>query len=281
MTETQSPVTAPPRTRDPLEAARVNDDAVEAFRRDHPDTLAPVAVVIPAYNEGASVAAVVATVPKRLCALDVEVIVVDDGSGDDTAAQARRAGARVASLRANTGQGNAFKVGYRLAVVGGAQYIATADADGQFDPQELDRLLTMVVSGEADFVTGSRRLGVAHTDDQVRAAGVVVYARLISILTGVRITDPANGLRAMRAEVAARLDLRQMQYQSSEVLISVIANGFRVKEAPVTMHKRKEGGSKKGGNLVYGYRFGKVIVTTWWRLRPVARRNVPARQGLW
>ncbi len=284
MTDINTPAaapSAPPRTRDRLEAARVNDEAVERFRREHPETLPPVTVVIPAYNEGASVARVVATVPGQLCGFDVAVLVVDDGSADDTAEQARRAGALVAPLGANTGQGNAFKVAYRLACTGGARYIATADADGQFDPPELERLLSMIVAGEADFVTGSRRLGVAHTDDSVRALGVVVFGRLISVLTGVRITDPANGLRAMRAEVASALDLRQMQYQSSELLISVIANGFRVREAPVTMRKRNEGASKKGGNLVYGWRFTKVVVTTWWRLRPLARENLPARQGLW
>lgn len=285
MTETSGPAAdarpAPIRTRDPIEAAGVNDDAVAAFQAEHPDPLAEVVVVIPAYNEGASVAGVVATVPKELAGSPVDVLVVDDGSGDDTAERARAGGALVTRLRANTGQGNAFKVAYRIACAGGARYIATADADGQFDPKELDGLLRMVVDGRADFVTGSRRLGVAHTDDSVRALGVVVFGTLISVLTGVRITDPANGLRAMRSEVVAAVDLRQMQYQSSDLLINAIAHGFRVAEAPVTMHKRTEGASKKGGNLAYGWRFTKVVFSTWWRLRPVARRNLPARQGLW
>ncbi len=259
----------------------MNDDAVAAFRREHPDRLAEVVVVIPAYNEGASVAGVVSSVPARLAGMPVDVLVVDDGSADDTGARAREAGALVATLRANTGQGNAFKVAYRVACAGGARYVATADADGQFDPKELDAMVAMLADDRADFVTGSRRLGVAHTDDSVRALGVVVFGTLISILTGVRVTDPANGLRAMRAEVAATVELRQMQYQSSELLIGAIANGFRVLEAPVTMRKRHVGASKKGGNLVYGWRFTKVVLSTWWRLRAVARRNLPARQGLW
>jgi glycosyltransferase involved in cell wall biosynthesis len=271
----------PPRTRDPVEAQAVNDDAVADFRRAHPDRLAEVVVVIPAYNEGASVARVVSSVPDHLAGMPVDVLIVDDGSADDTAARARQAGALVATLRANTGQGNAFKVAYRVACAGGARYVATADADGQFDPKELDTMVAMLADGRADFVTGSRRLGVAHTDDSVRALGVVVFGTLISLLTGVRVTDPANGLRAMRAEVAATVDLRQMQYQSSELLIGAIANGFRVREAPVTMHKRHQGHSKKGGNLAYGWRFTKVVFSTWWRLRAVARRNLPARQGLW
>lgn len=285
MTETTGraaePRPAPPRTRDPIEAARVGHEAMTAFRAEHPGQLAPVVVVIPAYNEEPSVAGVVASVPERLAGMDVSVLVVDDGSADATADAARAAGAAVATLRANTGQGNAFKVAYRIACEAGARYIATADADGQFDPRELDAMLRSVVSDRADFVTGSRRLGVAHTDDTVRALGVVVFGALISILTGIRVTDPANGLRAMRAEVAATVELRQMQYQSSELLIATIAHGFRVREAPVTMAKRSDGASKKGGNLVYGWRFTKVVLSTWWRLRPVARQNLPARQGLW
>ncbi len=238
-------------------------------------------VVIPALNEAGAVGNVVKTVPSQLCGLGVDVLVVDDGSRDATTAEAARAGALVATMPRNTGQGSAFKLGYRLACERGASYIATADADGQFDPLELNRLIELLVSGEADLVTGSRRLGQAHTTDSVRAWGVVVFGHLISILTGVRITDPANGLRAMRAEVAASLDLVQAQYQSSELLIRTIANGFRVKEVPVTMYKRAEGTSKKGGNLSYGWRFSRVVLGTWWSARHAARRNMGRPRGLW
>jgi glycosyltransferase involved in cell wall biosynthesis len=275
-------VTGTPRplTNDPG-MVRVSDAAADAFLQAHPGTGAPVIVIIPALNEAATVADVVATVPDQLCGLDVDVLVIDDGSDDDTAAKAAGAGALVASLSTNTGQGNAFKLGYRLAGARGATYIATADADGQFDPAELARLVQLLISGQADLVTGSRRLGQTHTKDSVRAVGVVVFGRILSLLTGVWITDPANGLRAMRAEVAASLDMQQPQYQSSELLIRAIANGYRVKEVPVTMFLRKTGTSKKGGNFVYGLRFTRVVVTTWWKVRPTAKKNLPARQGLW
>jgi len=241
-----------------------------------------VVVVIPALNEAGAVGDVVRAVPRQLCGLEAEVLVVDDGSSDTTAKEAALAGALVARMTTNTGQGSAFKLGYKLACQRGASYIATADADGQFDPAELSRLLQPLVSGEADFVTGSRRLGQAYTTDSVRAAGIVVFGKLISILTGVRITDPANGLRAMRAEVAGKADLVQAQYQSSELIIRTIANGFRVREAPVTMYKRPAGATRKGGNLSYGWRFTKVVVGTWWSSRHVARTNLPAgRRGLW
>jgi len=260
---------------------QVNEAAARAFLDEHPGKGAPVVVVIPALNESGSIGGVVKTVPDHICDLDVDVIVVNDGSTDATAAEAAEAGAMVATLGRNTGQGNAFKVGYRLALERRATYITTADADGQFDPTELPRLVKLLIDGEADLVTGSRRLGQAHTTDSVRAWGVVVFGRVISILTGVRITDPANGLRAMRAAVAASLDLQQPQYQSSELLIRTIANGYRVKEVPVTMYKRAGGQTKKGGNLLYGYRFSRVVFGTWWATRAQARKNIPKRQGLW
>ena len=101
----------------------------------------------------------------------------------------------------------------------------------------------------------------------MRATGVVVFGALISVLTGQRITDPANGLRAMRAEVTAEVELRQPQYQATELLIGAALRGFRVAEVPVVMYQRRAGTTKKGGNLAYGARVGRVIVGTWWRAR--------------
>jgi glycosyltransferase involved in cell wall biosynthesis len=225
---------------------------------------APLAVVIPALDEAPTVGSVVRAVPAEVCGLATEVIVIDDGSSDDTAAEARGAGALVCRFDRNMGQGRAFQAGYRLARKRKARLIATLDADGQFDATELPTLVAPLLSGDADFVNGSRRLGQSHSSDPVRRAGVVVFGRLITILTGVPITDPANGLRAFRAEVTETVPLRQPQYQTSEMLIGAIGRGFRVIEVPATMLPRQAGESKKGHNVLYGYRFGRVVLTTWW-----------------
>ena len=135
------------------------------------------------------------------------------------------------------------------------------------DAGELGRLIEPIVSGRADMVNGSRRLGRSETTDAVRAAGVVVFAVLVSILTGHRITDPANGFRAFRPDIPAHVPLRQPQYQTSELLIGALLLGYRVVEVPVTVRPRAAGRSKKGHNLLYGYRFGRAIVTTWWSFR--------------
>jgi hypothetical protein len=127
--------------------------------------------------------------------------------------------------------------------------------------------LAPVVAGEADFVNGSRRLGRTESTDQVRNLGVVVYATIISALCGTTVTDTANPIRAMRAALTAALTLEEPQYQASELLISAILSGARFAEQPVTMRARAAGASKKGGNLVYGYRYGKVVARTYLRER--------------
>lgn len=228
---------------------------------------APVVVVMAALNEAASIAEVIRSVPGSVCGLATECLVIDDGSTDTTAAEAVGAGAMVCRLEANLGQGQALRLGYRLATGRHPSVIATIDADGQFDPAELERLVGPVAYGRADFVNGSRRLGRSETTDPVRRAGVVLFGALVSALAGSRITDPANGFRAFTPEVPAKVPLRQVQYQTAELLIGALALGFRVVEAPVTVRVRSAGVSKKGGNLRYGYRFGRVILTTWWELR--------------
>lgn len=268
--------------RDSAQTPRVVEAATTAFLAAYGDRpAADIALVVPAYNEQGAVGDVVANAPRRLGGLSVETIVVDDGSGDATSDEAEAAGAMVCRLASNVGQGVALRVGYRLASARGARYIATTDADGQFDAAELEGLLVPVLAGTADFANGSRRLGRSHTTDPVRAAGVVLFGHLISVLTGVTITDPANGLRLWRREVTDTVSLRQPQYQTSELLIRAIANGFRVVEVPVTVYVREQGETKKGRNLRYGARFCRVIVTTWWSERQTARRTLRRPRGLW
>ena len=244
----------------------VDLEQAAAFLQAYADRpTAPVALVIAAYNEEASVGGVVTAVPRELCGLQTEVIVVVDGARDATADAARKAGALVCDVPVNRGQGAALRLGYHLARERGATYIMTTDADGQYASGDMERVLAPVVAGEADFVSGSRRLGSTTSRDKARNTGVVVFASLISALVRHRVTDPSCGLRAMKADVTASVVLDQPQYQASELLIGVAMAGFRLAEVPIAMEARQSGKTKKGGNFLYGYRFGSVVVGTWWR----------------
>jgi glycosyltransferase involved in cell wall biosynthesis len=250
--------------------------AANQFLASHaPAAGAPLAVVIPAYNEEPTVADVIAGIPPEAGGLATEVIVVVDGAKDDTAVQALKSGALVCDVPVNRGQGAALRLGYWLARARGAQIIVTIDADGQYEADEIAKVIEPIQAGRADFVSGSRRLGSELTTDPTRHAGVIVFGALISLLVRQRITDPACGLRAMRSDVTAAVTLEQPQYQASELMISAALNGFRLAEVPTTMRDRGQHatGTKKGGNFGYGVRFARAAVHTWWRDRTAARRR--------
>ncbi len=274
-------------TVSPAEYARLvpaERGAVDAFLEAHPAGAgAPLAVVIPAYNEEPTVAGVIAEIPAEASGLATEVIVVVDGARDATAREATQAGALVCDVPVNRGQGAALKLGYWLARARGAQIVVTIDADGQYEPEEIGRVAEPILSGRADFVSGSRRLGTELTTDATRHAGVIVFAALISVLVRHRITDPACGLRAMSAQVTADVVLEQPQYQASELQISAALHGYRLAEVPTTMRDRGDHATstKKGGNLGYGVRFARAALHTWWRDRSAARtRDLPANTHL-
>ena len=272
----------------------VDDVAVKEFTDAYGEraaSLPPVAIVIAAYNEAGAIGPVIKALPAEVCGLATAAIVIADGCTDDTVAEVAAAGAMVCDVRVNRGQGAALRLGYRIAREGGAAYIITTDADGQYNPAEMDTVLGPVVAGEADFVTGSRRLGSQETKDMIRRSGVRFFASTISLLTGQKISDTTFGLRAMRAEVTGAVQLSQPQYQASELLIGVITHGYPVSEVPATIHRRRVGESKKGqnplyklhipgvNNFFYGLRFARVAYGTWWRERQRTGQERPAGQS--
>jgi glycosyltransferase involved in cell wall biosynthesis len=251
--------------------------AARAFLAEHPPGLgAPLAIVIPAYNEEPTVAEVIAEMPREAAGLKLEVIVVVDGARDATASEAASAGALVCDVPVNRGQGAALKLGYWLARARGAKVIATIDADGQYEPTEIGRVVAPILAGDADFVSGSRRLGAELTTDRTRHLGVLVFGALITVLVRHRITDPACGIRAMRSEVTATVVLEQPQYQASELMISAALHGYRLAEVPTTMRDRGVHATrtKKGGNFGYGVRFARAALRTWMRDRTAARTRL-------
>jgi hypothetical protein len=222
-----------------------------------------VAIVIPAYNEEASIADTLGVIPDVIHGLKVEPIVVSDGSSDTTERIAREHGAVVVFRDLRRGQGAAVALGYRVAVLRGAEIIATVDADGQYDPAELPQLIKPILDGEADVVHGSRVLGNYERPLFGRAQGLRVFARLTSLMTRTRITDPASGFRAFTSEAIRRLEFREDQFHASEVTVAAVKKRLRVKEVPCTFRERFAGSSKKPHVLRYGYGYARALLKTW------------------
>jgi hypothetical protein len=224
-----------------------------------------LAIVCPAYNEAENVTGVIESLPGFIEGYRVVPIVVSDGSEDATAKVAAAAGALVAELPIRRGGGLALRVGYEIALRLDVDIVVTMDADGQHLASDVPAMIAPIVAGEADYVNGSRLLGTFERESIVRHVGVHLFSRLVTLLTGRRITDPSSGFRAARAELLRALVLEQDQFWTSEILIEALRHRATVVEVPVNIVARAGGKSKKPKSLRYGWNFSKVIIQTWLR----------------
>ena len=200
-----------------------------------------IVVVSPAYNEAENVGAVIQAMPPEVEGYHVVPIVIDDRSDDGTAETARAAGALAASLPIRRGGGLALRVGYDIALKLGADIVVTMDADGQHQPEELPTLVGPIIEGRADHVNGSRMLGDFEREGLIRHLGVHFFSRVVTILTGQRVTDISSGYRATRADTLRALILEQDQFWTSEVTIEALRQRARIVEVPVTFLTRRGG----------------------------------------
>jgi hypothetical protein len=231
-----------------------------------PDRPRPgVVAVVPALNEAENLGVVLRRMPSEIHGLPVLVLVVDDGSSDQTREVARQHGAAVVSHPINLGGGAALRLGYQLAERLGASIVVTLDADGQHDPDEIELVVEPILAGRADFVIGSRLKGHHEAASLIRHVGIYVFNALVSVLARETITDCSSGFRAIRAEALPRLHLAEDQFHSAESILDAIKGGLRVEEVPITVTRRLSGTTKKGPALRYGWGFLRAIVRTWWR----------------
>ena len=239
-----------------------------AFDWDAASGLPPgkrIVVISPALNEAENIGPVIGAMPAEIDGYHVVPIVIDDHSEDGTADVARLAGALVATLPIRRGGGLALRVGYDIALTLGADIVVSIDADGQHQPEEMPTLVRPIIEGKADHVNGSRMLGEFETESVIRHAGVHFFSRVVTVLTGQRVTDISSGYRATSADTLRKLILEQDQFWTSEVTIEALRQHARVVEVPVTFLTRRGGVSKKPKSLRYGWNFTKAITKTWLR----------------
>jgi len=245
----------------------IRNSAVRAFhqeneRSEHSET---AAVVIAAFNEQEAIGGVLKDLPAEVSGFRIDPIIVVDGGEDDTEVVVRDAGYSVATHGVNRGQADALRTGFAIALQRGADVVITMDADGQHRPDQLHLLLAPILSGEADYVQGSRFLGDYDDAGGIRDYGIRFFTKIINVLGRTNITDCTNGFRAIRAEKLAILDLREDVFNGPEIIMEAAMKGLRMVEVSVHIRTRIHGESKKPPRLGYPLGFLGTILRVWLR----------------
>ncbi|MGH9229104.1 MAG: glycosyltransferase family 2 protein [Acidimicrobiales bacterium] len=230
----------------------------------------PVLMVLPAHDEEGTVGDVVRRAPLDVHGHPVEVVVIDDGSRDRTAAEARAAGATVVSLGRNRGLGAAVRAGVAWAVERRPAAVAFLDADGEYAPEELATLVAPILEGRADYVIGSRFAGLPRDMRPHRWFGNRVLTLAMKLLVrrwGVRrLSDGQSGYRALSPAAAAHAEIIHDFNYAQVLTLDLVAKGYRYAEVPISYRFRQHGQSF----VRLGPYLRRVAPAVWRELRTVS-----------
>jgi len=234
-------------------------------------------IIIPALNEEDSIAKVVNSIPKRIEGIDkIKILVIDDGSKDKTAQMAHEAGAFVISHSVNRGVGGAFKTGLEASLLMGADIMVNIDADGQFSPLDIPRLITPIQNKQADFVYGNRFSGDDGVMKRPENMSIIKYwgnqrmSKLISFLTKSNFFDVSCGFRAYSKEALLRLNLTGKFTYTQESFLDLAFKGLEIKSIPITVKYFKNRQSRVANNLIhYFLQTVKIIIRVYRDYQPL------------
>lgn len=200
-------------------------------------------IIIPAFNEEATISTVVASIRKH--APSADIVVINDGSRDRTAERASSSGAVVLNHLYNLGIGATMQTGYKYASTKGYTVAVQVDADGQHPADQIERLVEPVIEGKADIVVGSRFLGEGdYRPSMARGAGMAFFSRLVSVIIKEKVTDTTSGFRASGRRCIEYFSSRYPDdYPEVEALVLLHKKGFSIMEVPVSMAVRAGGKS--------------------------------------
>lgn len=216
-------------------------------------------IIIPAFNEEGRIGAALRGIRS---VTDADMIVVNDGSRDNTFKEARGEGALVIDLPFNLGYGAALQTGFKYALRGGYEFAVQMDGDGQHDPEYIPALLREVREGRVDVAIGSRFLGEGnYRPTTIKKIGMAFFRTIASSLTGQRITDPTSGFQALNRKAMEfyASDAYPVDFPDADVLIMLHRSGMRFTEVPVRMNQSTKKISMHSGIVPLYYLFKMVL----------------------
>lgn len=229
-------------------------------------------ILIPAYNEESIIDRTIHSIPRDIIGVDeVSILVVDDGSSDNTATIAANAGANVISHTHNKGVGSAFHTAVQYALQNDADILVGIDADGQFDAKEIPGLIAPILNHKADMVIGNRfHTGMPKNMPRVKFAGNKMVSRLVSSICGQKFSDVSCGFRAYNRETLFRFNIYGQFTYTHETILSSVYQGLRVLELPITVRYDPERKSRVASSIPkYASQTSKIILRVLLDYRPL------------
>src|SRR3990172_6153301 len=215
--------------------------------------------IIPAFNEESTIGDVINTTSRFVD----EILVISDGSTDNTTSIAKSAGATVIDNIVNRGLGKTIKRGYAEAIKRGADIVVQIDADGQYDPEEIPKLIQPILENKADLVLGTRLENLKYDMPWLKKLGNKAFTWLLRRLTGADIKDGQTGFRAIRNEVLETIKLRGDFTYTQEMIVRASKEGWRIENIPINFYQRSSGESRLiSSPLSYAWRAGIIIFRT-------------------
>lgn len=201
-------------------------------------------VMIPSYNEEKTIASVIKEIPRDCCE-EVKILVINDGSTDNTVQEAENAGAdKIISFKKNKGLAPAFRAGLQTALEMGANIIVNTDGDGQYNGKEICKLIEPILQGRADFVLGSRTKGKIEYMPIQKKIGNQIATFITRVVSGFPVSDAQSGFRAFTKDCAMYLNVMADYTYVQETLIQAAYYGFVIEEVPIEFRKRNSGPSR-------------------------------------
>jgi glycosyltransferase involved in cell wall biosynthesis len=236
------------------------------------------AVIIPAFNEEAALPGLIEELGGYVVPSDI--IVINDGSTDETATLARAKGAVVLDLACNIGVGGAVQVGFKYAFDHGYEYVVRVDGDGQHPPSEIPKMISEMEKEDADLIIGSRFIGAPSyiSSTPIRSIGNRLLATFLSLICRSRITDPTSGFWMLNRQLLYYFSNEYpTEYPEPEALALLRRHGFSYREISVTFRPRTTGQSsiKKWGTFYYVFKVGLALVVD--RIKPITARYEKSR----